>query len=147
MVIRNTPGIRNTKQKMSKIVTLSEAALIGLHSMVLIARSGATVNVDKIAENTGSSRHHVAKILQRMVKEGFLESHRGPSGGFFLSRDPRQITLLDIYEAIEGKIRITGCQSGNPVCPFSKCILGNVVTEMTLLFRDHLGSTTLDSML
>jgi Rrf2 family protein len=115
--------------------------------MVLIARSGATVNVDKIAENTGSSRHHVAKILQRLVKEGFLESHRGPSGGFFMTRDPKQLTLLDIYEAIEGKIRITGCQNASPVCPFPRCILGNVVSEMTLLFRDHLGSTTLDKML
>lgn len=132
---------------MSKIVTLSEAALIGLHSMVLIARSGTTVNVDKIAEDTGSSRHHVAKILQRLVKEGFLESHRGPSGGFFLTRDPKQITMLEIYETIEGKIRITGCQSANPVCPFPRCILGNIVTEMTILFRDHLGSTTLFDML
>jgi len=132
---------------MSKIVTFSEAALIALHSMVLIARSGATVNVLKIAEVTGSSRHHVAKIMQRLVKEGFLESNRGPSGGFRLTMDPKQITLLQIYESIEGKVKIAGCPQENPVCPFSQCILGNTVSSMTRLFRDHFDSTTLAEML
>jgi len=132
---------------MSKIVTFSEAALIALHGMVLIARSGATVNVLKIAEVTGSSRHHVAKIMQRLVKEGFLESNRGPSGGFHLTLDPKQITLLQIYEAIEGKVKIAGCPQEKPVCPFPLCILGNTVSAMTKLFRDHFDSTTLADML
>ena len=50
---------------MSKIVTLSEAASIALHSMVLIARSEEKLNVGQIAEKIDSSKHHVAKVMQR----------------------------------------------------------------------------------
>lgn len=132
---------------MSKIVAYSEAASIGMHSMVLIARSGEMVNVMKIAEATGSSKHHVAKILQRLVKEGFLGSTRGPSGGFVLNVDPAEISLLRIYEAIEGKVIIPDCPSEHQVCPFGKCITGNVVGQMTQLFIDYLSNNTVADLI
>jgi len=132
---------------MAKIVSYSEAASIGMHGMVLVARAGETINVQKIADITGSSRHHVAKVMQRLVKEGFLLSNRGPSGGFKLNIEPDNITLLQIYEAIEGKVKITNCPHEKQVCPFDKCILGSVVSKMTQTFRDHLMESTLASLM
>jgi Rrf2 family protein len=132
---------------MAKIVSYSEAASIGLHGMVLVARAGDTINVQEIADITGSSRHHVAKVMQRLVKEGFLFSNRGPSGGFKLSIEPAEITLLQIYEAIEVKIKVINCPHEKAVCPFGKCILGTVVSKMTQTFREHLSSNTLADML
>ncbi|MBK7027855.1 MAG: Rrf2 family transcriptional regulator [Bacteroidales bacterium] len=132
---------------MAKIVSYSEAASIGMHGMVLVARAGETVNVQKISDITGSSRHHVAKVMQRLVKEGFLLSNRGPSGGFQLSVDPGSVTLLQIYESIEGHVKVVECPHDKPVCPFGKCILGTVVLQMSQLFRDHLNSHTLADLL
>jgi Rrf2 family protein len=123
---------------MSKIIALSEAASIGIHSMILITNSKDHINVAHIAEITKSSRHHVAKVLQRMVKEGFLESNRGPNGGFHLKMKPEDINLLNIFEAIEGKITESGCLSDNPLCPFDKCLMGNIINRMTMEFRDYL---------
>ena len=128
---------------MSKIISLSEAASIGIHSMILITNSKENINVAHIAEITKSSRHHVAKVLQRMVKEGFLESNRGPNGGFQLKKDPEDISLLNIFEAIEGKIQESGCLSDNPLCPFDKCLMGNIINRMTLEFRDYLDNQKL----
>jgi Rrf2 family protein len=132
---------------MAKIVSYSEAASIGMHGMVLVARAGDTINVQKIADATGSSRHHVAKVMQRLVKEGFLASNRGPSGGFKLNQEPVEITLLQIYEAIEGNVKVTSCPHEKLVCPFDKCIMGTVVSEMTQAFRDHLSTKTLKDMM
>lgn len=132
---------------MAKIVTYSEAASIGMHGMVLIARAGEIMNVQKITEITGSSKHHVAKVMQRLVKDGLLISNRGPLGGFMLNEEPKNITLLRIYESIEGEVKILECPHEKPVCPFGKCILGNVVPQMTTLFRDQLASTTLFDLL
>ncbi len=132
---------------MAKIVSYSEAASIGMHGMVLVARAGETINVQKIADITGSSRHHVAKVMQRLVKEGFLSSNRGPSGGFNLNIAPEKITLLQLYEAIEGQVKIISCPHEKQVCPFDKCILGTVVYKMTQTFHDHLSSTTLADMM
>lgn len=128
---------------MAKIVSYSEAASIGIHGMVLVARAGETINVQKIADITGSSKHHVAKVMQRLVKEGFLSSNRGPSGGFKLNIEPSQLSLLQIYEAIEGQVKVISCPHEKQVCPFGKCILGTVVSNMTQTFHDHLSNSYL----
>jgi Rrf2 family protein len=85
--------------------------------------------------------------MQRLVKEGFLSSNRGPSGGFKLSIEPAGITLLQIYEAIEGQVKVISCPHEKQVCPFGKCILGTVVSRMTQTFRDHLSTQTLADLM
>lgn len=132
---------------MSKVFTLSEAASIAIHGMVLIAREDTLMNVQKIAEVTGSSRHHVAKVLQRLVKDDMLLSTRGPHGGFRLKHKAGEVNLLQIYESIEGTIEIEECPLDKHICPFDKCIMGNVVNQMTRGFRDYLVSQTLEDYL
>jgi len=132
---------------MSKVFSLSEAGSIAIHSMVLIAKSENKISVVGIADQTGSSKHHVAKVLQRLVKDDFLQSVRGPHGGFKLKRPASQINLLEIYESIEGKIEINHCPMGNLICPFGKCIIGGIISDMTLNFKDYLQSQTLANYL
>jgi Rrf2 family protein len=129
---------------MSKIVSLSEAASIALHGIILIAREKEGMNVVKIAEATNTSRHHVAKVMQRLVKSGYLVSHRGPRGGFELKKKPEDITFLEIYETIEGTIEINTCPMDKPVCPFDKCILNNVTSKMSKEFREYLRNQTIN---
>ena len=132
---------------MSKIFSLSEAGSIAIHSMVLIASSETKLNVVKISERTGSSKHHVAKVLQRLVKDDFLSSNRGPHGGFELKKPPEEISLLEVYESIEGKVEITECPMDNLICPFEKCILGTVVSDMTRNFKDYMTNQKLSDYL
>jgi Rrf2 family protein len=132
---------------MSKVFSLSEAGSIAIHSMVLIAKSEGSLNVIKIAETTDASKHHVAKVLQRLAKDDFLDSNRGPHGGFKLKRPADQISLLEIYEAIEGKILVSSCPMENPICPFDKCIMGNTITHMTQQFKNYLDTQKLSDYL
>ena len=133
---------------MGKIVNVSEAVSIALHSMVLIAQSKqGQINVNEISERTGSSKFHVAKILQKLAKDGFLGSHRGPSGGFFLIKAPIEIRLIDIYEAIEGKLVVTQCPISRPVCPFNSCIFGSVTVRMVSEFKTYVEQKTLADFL
>ena len=44
------------------------------------------------------------KILQRMVRANILLSKRGPGGGYTLARPAKEITLLEIIEAVDGPI-------------------------------------------
>jgi len=132
---------------MAKVVSLSEAASIALHGIILIAKSSKVLNVIQIAEATGTSKHHVAKVFQRLVKENYLHSHRGPTGGFTLKKKPEEITFLEIYEAIEGKIEIPKCPLDKHICPFEKCILNNVTSRMSNEFYEYLKSQTVDMYL
>lgn len=132
---------------MATVFTLSEAVSIAIHSMVLIANANESINVLAIADRTNASKHHVAKIMQRLVKDGFLTSNRGPSGGFALRREPAKITLLEIYESIEGKIEVNECMHANPICPFEHCIFENFGKKVSTDFRDYLLSKTIKDYL
>jgi Rrf2 family protein len=132
---------------MSNLLSLSEAATIGLHSMALIAMSKEKLNVNQISETIGSSKHHVAKVMQRLAKENFVASNRGPTGGFILKKRPEEITLLDIYEAIEGKLESQSCPGNKEDCPFTSCIMGDVSNKLTIEFVNFLKSQSLDKYL
>lgn len=132
---------------MSQIIALSEAATIGLHSMVLIARSKEVVNVGQIAESIQSSRHHIAKIMQRLAKEGYIHSNRGPSGGFVLKKDPADISLLNIYECIEGKFEVQSCPGHKKICPFGNCLMGDLSYKISFELRDYLSKKSLKDYL
>jgi Rrf2 family protein len=132
---------------MSRIVQLSEAVTIGLHSMVIIARSEELINVNKISEITGASKNHLAKVLQRLVKANFLRSNRGPAGGFLLKKKPEEITIISIYEAIEGIIETDGCPLEQKVCPFTKCLMGGIVKKTTEEFISYFKKQTLKDYL
>ncbi|MFC2151759.1 RrF2 family transcriptional regulator [Bacteroidota bacterium] len=132
---------------MAKVFTLSEAASIALHGVILIAQEKEGLNVIKIAERTDTSKHHVAKVMQRLVKAGYLSSQRGPSGGFALRKDPKEINFLDIYEIIEGPIEVGECPMNKKICPFDKCLMNNVTSKMTLDFKDYLKNQTVDNYL
>ncbi len=129
---------------MAKIVNITEAVTIALHSAVLITKEeGRHVNVNFIANTTGSSKFHIAKVLQKLVKDGFLGSTRGPSGGFYLIDKPENITLLQLYESIEGKIVVSKCPLNKATCPFGKCVFDDLTMDMTKNFKDYLESRTL----
>ena len=131
---------------MAKVINITEAVTIALHSVILIAKNKAKlVNVNYISKATGSSKFHIAKVLQKLVRDGILGSSRGPSGGFFLLDKPSTITLLEIYESIEGKIIVSRCPIGKETCPFGNCIFEDLTMNMTKDFKDYLKSRTVGS--
>ena len=58
---------------------------------------------------------YLLKILQQLVRANILRSKRGPRGGFTLARDSKEISLLNIIEAVEGKLngQMQLAQQGN----------------------------------
>jgi len=131
----------------AKVFSLSEAASIALHSMVLVARAKEGINVVQIADFTGLSKNHIAKVMQRLAKNDLVKSVRGPAGGFTLKRDPKTVSLLEIYELIEGPLEENDCPLNYDICNYDKCIIGNIVNEMTSGFKNYLKQQTLDKYL
>jgi len=129
---------------LSKILNISEAATIAIHSMALIARSKELLNAQEIAEVTGFSKNHISKVLQQLVKFNFLNSTRGPKGGFVLKRNPEEVSLMEIYRAIEGDIdQGTGCKMHCENCPFNSCIFGGLSEKFSREFSNYLNEKNL----
>ncbi|MCC5909684.1 MAG: Rrf2 family transcriptional regulator [Clostridiaceae bacterium] len=132
---------------MSSIIHISQMASIALHSMVVISNTKELLNVKKIAEVTGAPESHLSKVLQRLVKAGFIRSVRGPKGGFALLKSPSEITFLDIYEATEGSLATKHCPSNCQVCSFNTCILGGIPEKLNNEFIDYLRQKNLSDFL
>lgn len=129
---------------MAGILRISEAAALGLHTMAMLAKEKEQrISNHQIAEALHASEHHVPKVLQRLVKAGLVRSARGPKGGFVLARPAKDITLLEVYECIEGPLRPEYCLLDPPICDGLHCILGGMVREVTEKFCDYLETTTL----
>lgn len=133
---------------MSNLVKISEAATLALHAALRLAENPDRVlGTGEIARELGVSEAHLSKVLQRLHRAGILSSVRGPQGGFKLAKPAGQVTLLELYETIEGKLETTVCLFGKPVCGRCCCVLGPLLRETSEKFRHHLQDTTLAAAL
>lgn len=133
---------------MSGIINMSEAAILALHSMALIAKQkNRVLNIKEIAKELNASENHLSKVMQRLAKSGFVTSTRGPKGGFLLYKKSSDITFLDIYEAIEGKFIIQKCMLNKSKCSYTRCILDNLNNDFSVQFINHLKNNNLNSVL
>jgi Rrf2 family transcriptional regulator, iron-sulfur cluster assembly transcription factor len=76
-----------------------------------------------ISERLNVPKEFVSKVLQTLTFSGIIGSRKGKSGGFFLAKNPKDIRLIDIVEAIDGLevfnkcvLGFIGCSVGEP-CP------------------------------
>ncbi|PLX01488.1 MAG: Rrf2 family transcriptional regulator [Marinilabiliales bacterium] len=132
---------------MANILYFTEAASIGIHGMIYIVQNKNKVNILQIAEAIGASKHHVAKVMQKLVKDKYLKSIRGPSGGFILNKEPNKISLYDIYTSIEGEIETEQCPAHNQYCPKNLCIIGRYGTEISRQLVSKMKEDTLDNFI
>ncbi len=105
---------------------VSEAANLGLHALAVIAAEAEPVTrTNEIAARLKASAAHLAKVMIALEHAGLVAGTRGPAGGYRLTRPARQITLRQIYEAIEGPMQARECLFGEPVCSKGGCALSD----------------------
>ena len=131
---------------MSRLIHISEAASLAIHSMALIASSTVRLNAKKISEILHVSQNHLAKILQVLAKNEYLESNRGPGGGFTLKKNADQVSMLEIYQLIEGNVDCQFCGIIENQCPFITCIFGGKPDKLTNEFVEYLTITKISDL-
>ena len=132
---------------MADMLKISEAASMGMHAMVLLAaKPERRLTAGEIAGELHVSGAHLSKVLQRLAKARLVASTRGPKGGFALAKDGRRVTLLDVYEAVEGPLGRSECLLGLPRCNAKRCIMGDVVGAVTTRVREYLAKTRLSTL-
>jgi len=125
---------------------ISEAASLALHTSVLLAAEGGRLSTRQIADRLGVSEAHLAKVMQRLAKAGLVASVRGRHGGFSLARRKDRIRLIDVYQAIEGRLPRSQCLMGRPVCGGKRCLLGGLLETVDVWLRSYLAGTTLSQL-
>lgn len=78
--------------------------------------TGENVSIKEVAEFINASEHTVGKILQTLAKQKVIKSLKGPTGGFYISKEQQNKPVIRIVEAIDGKEIFTSCGLGLSKC-------------------------------
>ena len=130
---------------MNGLLHIPESISIALHTCLWIADGKPDFRPSPaIANELGFSYNHFAKIVQRLVHAGILETERGPRGGIRLARDPKLIPLLEIYEAGGGEPLLPHrCLLDPRICPGRACALGRLIDQENSRLHQQMTKTTL----
>lgn len=72
--------------------------------------------IKEVAEFINASEHTVGKILQTLAKQNVIKSMKGPTGGFYISKEQQKQPIINIVEAIDGKQIFISCGLGLNKC-------------------------------
>lgn len=83
----------------------------GLRAMVALGRRfpKEKLSLSQISQEENISREFLAQLMLELRKGNLVESYKGITGGYALTKPPSQITLKEIFEALEGPIHIIDC--------------------------------------
>lgn len=97
---------------------LTRAADYAVRVMIHMAGlpPGTRASRSELAEAVECPEQFLSKVLQSLTRAGLVVSHRGNTGGFELPADRRAATMLEVVEALEGRIRLNLCLTSEHAC-------------------------------
>lgn len=134
---------------------LSTKARYGVRAMFDMAYHAGTlpVQVKDISRRQGLSPRYLEQIFQDLKKVGLLKSKRGPQGGYCLTRNPAEITVLEIIDATEGDLLLVECASeeggaeGSASCESNNCCVTQTIwREASKRLAEYFSTVTLKDL-
>ena len=96
---------------MFSLTSKSQYAIEALFEIIKIG-NGSPVSTVDIIKSTNIPKHFLNQIFSSLTRFGIVKSVRGQKGGYYISADPKELTLLNILEALEGKIDMSKSKIG-----------------------------------
>jgi len=126
----------------------------GIHCLLWLVGSEKPLSSRELAEMQGISPSFLAKIFPKLEKAGIVRASEGIRGGYILAKPPREISFLEIVDAIEGEKPLFDCQNVRERCPFygtksriwaakGTCAIHAVMLRAEKSMRDALKSQSL----
>ena len=98
---------------------LTNASKYAIRAVLYLTEHASTkkkLSSSDIANGLDISESFIAKLLQTLAKKNVISSHKGPKGGFYMSKNNLQNNINDIIWAIEERDIFEGCFLGLPRC-------------------------------
>jgi Rrf2 family protein len=124
---------------------LSLAAELAIRGACVLAEGFGPdpIKMDDICAARDLPREYLAKIFGTLARAEIITPTRGKRGGYRLARDPSEITILNIIEAVEGAMSVNFCQHDPPQCDLVECPLRSVWGEIQQFMREKLSAVSL----
>lgn len=131
---------------------LSTKGRYGVKAMVDLAihYGGEPSSIKSIAERQNISEYYLEQLFSPLRKANLIKSIRGAQGGYILGRDPKDITVLEVMEVLEGPVEISDCieENNENTCSNLDCCATRLLWSRIKESIDSvMKSTTLQDML
>ena len=133
---------------MIKLSKMTDYAVVCLGN--LARRPGYSMSANELSKETGLTLYTVQKLLKLLVsKSDFVKANRGALGGYMLSRNSSEISVVEIIEALDGPITLTSCvDNSESFCESSDiCFLGGKWNKINEIIRKSLNDISLKELL
>jgi Rrf2 family protein len=128
---------------------ISQASAYALHALMYMTRHVTQLPVTSktIARAEGIPEGYLAKVLQQLAKAGFIRSVKGRDRGYVFAKPPEEVSLLDLFDALEEEPLFDDCPLRHCACGGTKdnCLIFAQWTRATRRFRELLSETTIAS--
>jgi Rrf2 family protein len=105
------------------------------------------VSVRFLAQRLGVSKYYLENLMLVMKRNGFVAPSRGPKGGYSLARYPADISLPEVFTALEGSENLAYCGTCPDSCPHSNyCASRDLFKLLCGAMFGALASITLKTM-
>lgn len=97
----------------------SKTCEYAIRALIFIAqksKDGSRVGIKDISSGIDSPEYFIAKILQDLSRKGFVQSAKGPNGGFYMEGKDLEQSVADIVREIDGNKLFSGCGLGLKEC-------------------------------
>jgi Rrf2 family protein len=129
---------------MLRFTKRADYGLMAIHYIAIHSEILGSVSTKRIAEEFRIPPELLAKILQRLAKQGLITSQNGPKGGYVLARRASAITVGEVVRALEGPIKIVECYEDDAACPqMEHCNLRRPIQKLQAAITQMLDSMTL----
>ena len=119
-----------------------------LRTLLYLAGNPGRTNVGEVAEFYRISKDHVAKVVQTLVRQGYVRSIRGIGGGIELAKKPDEIRVGQVILDCEGNMHLLDCVGIENVCVIQPgCKLKTVLANAERIQMDYLQSVKLSDLL
>lgn len=113
-----------------------------------LAVSDEKLSVDEIARRYGISRNHLAKVSQRLLAEGYVETFRGRTGGMRLARKPEEVVVGHVVRRFENLDAFVSCFPSGAGCAVNGvCGLKPALAGALEAFLEHLDGFRLSDLI
>ncbi len=131
---------------MLKLSKKADYGLIAIRHLAELPASEAC-STREISSAYGIPTELLAKILQKLARNGLLVSQHGTNGGYVLAKRPSEITAFEVIRAIEGPLFITSCVTDRRECgQMTKCTVREPLRKVNETLVRALSEVTISSL-
>jgi Rrf2 family protein len=123
---------------------------LAVHVLILLgADPDARQSSELLAASAGTNPVHVRRVLGRLRRAGLVRSRPGPHGGWIPADAPCDVTLADVWRAVNGDDPVLGLHSASPDCAVGQRIqdaLARIDRRAAAALVAELEHTTIDEL-